>query len=80
MSKHATIYANKSMPEAAQAKPRLKLDPDLGDGFHWTIHDTPDAVLLESIRTWMENAVPGDSFTVELIVMTDEEVNALPDV
>jgi len=71
-------------PERAPDEPRLrlKLDPDLADGFHWTIHDEPDAVLMQNIKTWMENAVVGDDFTIELVSMTDAEVEveALPDV
>jgi hypothetical protein len=62
-----------------ETRPRLKLDPDLADGQHWTIGE-PDAGLLELIRMWMASSQPGDSFTIALVMMTDAEVAALPDI
>jgi hypothetical protein len=67
------------LSDADEKKRRLKLDPDLVDGEHWTISDV-DAQLLESLRVWMSEASVGDSVTIELVAMTDEEVKALPDI
>ena len=67
-------------------KLRMKLSPELADGDHWTIADTPEE-LLHAVTAWwgemstgLHDNVIGESFTVEVISMTDEEVKALPDV
>ena len=57
----------------------LRLDPHLTDGQHWAIHDKPDAALLELIRTWADEAEPGESITITLVARTPSEVAALPD-
>jgi len=59
---------------------RLKLCPELADGYSWTVHDVPDDVLLQAIREWMQEAQPGDEVTIKLIVMSDDEVEALPEI
>ena len=59
---------------------RLQLDPELADGYHWIIQDGPSPALDESIRIWMENAQPGDSFTIKLKAMSDREVAQLPEI
>ena len=69
-------------------KLRMKLSPELADGDHWTIADTP-AELLNAVTVWWEEMgmsvgphsnLVGESFTVEVLSMTDAEVEALPDV
>jgi hypothetical protein len=38
--------------------------------------------VLEAVETWcdeLHNYAPGESFTVEAVAMSDEEVDALPD-
>lgn len=67
-------------PAEQPKRPRLKLDPNLADGQHWTIHDEPDAALLELLRLWMSSATVGESIEIELVEMTDSEVEALPDI
>lgn len=61
-------------------KRRLKLDPNLADGQHWTIHDRPDATLMELIQLWMDEATVGESIEITLVEKTDAEVEALPDI
>jgi len=63
-----------------EKRKRLRLDPDLADGQHWTVHTTPDDALVELFRMWMEQAEPGESVTITLVEMTDAEVEALPDI
>ena len=70
--------ANKNLaPESAQPKKRLKLDPDLADGCHWTIADNAEQVT-ESLQLWMDEAAPGDSISIKLVKTTDDEVAELP--
>lgn len=62
---------------------RFKLSPELGDGDHWTIANTPNE-LMAVIAEWADHSLrwgdPGDSFRVEVVDMTDDEVNRLPDI
>ena len=72
---------NSNTPDVRdEPKKRLKLDPDLADGQHSTIHDKPDGALMEAIALWMESSEPGDSFTIELVEMTDAQADALPEI
>ena len=60
--------------------PRIKLSAELSDGDHWSIIDTPgDALAI--IREWFaeHGDTPGESFSVEIVSMSDAEVDALPD-
>jgi hypothetical protein len=61
---------------------RFKLSPELSDGQHDTIV-TDVKGLLEAIKAWADVFVketPGESFEVETVEMSDEEVNALPEI
>lgn len=58
---------------------RLRLDPDMVDGEHWTVSDV-DATFIENMRTWMAEAEVGDEVTLRLIEMSDAEVKALPEI
>lgn len=68
-----------------QARTYFKLPPELGDGQHYSICDTDKRgveLLLEHIRTWAEEMrrCPGESFELEVIALTDEELEALPEI
>lgn len=70
---------NELFPLSA-GKLRYKLSPELSDGCHSTIVDNPQAVL-EAVKDWCKEAKyygEGESFTVEIVKMTDEEVAKLP--
>jgi len=60
---------------------RLKLSPELSDGEHWTVVDTPEA-LFDAIRVWWDEMKdqPGEGFQVETVDMSDAEVAALPSI
>ena len=62
-------------------KLRFKLSPELADGDHWIIADTPSEVC-EAVNSWCEN-LPyygvGESFSVEVVEMSQKEVDALPE-
>ena len=59
---------------------RFKCSPELADGDHWTVVDTPEQ-LAELVTEWArynkENT--GESFEVETVEMSDDDVAALPD-
>jgi len=61
-------------------KPRFKLSPELVDGDSWAPVDTT-ARVLEAVKSWCDEFGPdnGESFTVEVIMMTDQEIDALPE-
>ena len=59
---------------------RLLLDPDLTDGQHPTVHDRPDAGLLQLMSTWMQDAQAGDEITIGVVEMSDAEADSLPEV
>ena len=66
----------------SEKKLRFKLSPELADGDHWTIADDKAGVLA-AVEAWCDHLPyhgPGEAFTVETVEMTDEEVNALPDI
>lgn len=62
-------------------KPFVKLSPELTDGEHWTPVDrkTP---FLDAISMWWDafHDDVGAHFEIEVIEMTQEEVDALPDI
>jgi hypothetical protein len=59
---------------------RFKVSPELADGDHWTVFDTIEEVI-EPIRTWAESdPFATDGFQVEMVEMSDEQVNALPEI
>ena len=69
--------------EAREKKRRFKLCPELVDGDHWTVVDTPDEVA-DALKLWAENVgsnySEGDRIVIEVVMMTDAEVDALPDI
>ena len=63
---------------------RYKVSPDLVDGEHWSVVDTP-AQLIELILEWTkqfngDRHDVGESFEVEIVDMSDEEVSNLPNI
>ena len=63
---------------------RFRMCPELGDGEHWTLADTPD-VLADAVREWARLAVSdgakavGDDIRVEVIEMSEAEADSLPE-
>ncbi len=61
----------------------FKLPPELADGEHWTIAETTEAVL-EAMKEWCNGCLKwnsdGESITIEVIEMTQAEIDALPDI
>lgn len=62
-------------------KPYFKIPPELVDGQHWTFVDNASYVI-EAVKEWCaENGdCIGDSFTIEVVEMSEAEVNALPEI
>ena len=63
-------------------KPRYKLSPELVDGDHWMVVDKRSQVL-EAVKMWAEAEemdAYNDGFNVDIVEMTDVEVELLPDI
>jgi hypothetical protein len=62
----------------SEPKPRLKLSAELSDGSSWSVTDADGAIA--AFREWVNDFAdhPGESCSVEIVMMTDEEVEALP--
>lgn len=63
---------------------RFKLSPELGDGCSSSIVDEPYLVA-EAVKAWAEetrehHAVEGEGCEITTVLMSDEEVAALPEV
>jgi hypothetical protein len=59
---------------------RYILSPELTDGDHWVPVDSQSSVI-EAVENWMaENDVEGESFSVKIKMMTDNEIEALPEI
>jgi hypothetical protein len=58
----------------------FKTSPELGDGQHWSIAETKEQ-LLKTINLWCdeEGGEVGEYFSVSVIEMTREEIDALPE-
>lgn len=67
--------------EAVKPKLRFRLCPELGDGEHHVI-STEISSIMESVKAWLLNAYidAGESMTIETVMMSDEEFEALKDV
>ena len=66
--------------EYTKPKPRFKLSPELVDGDSWTPVDTISQVV-EAVQSWCDESGQdsGESFTVEVVMMSDQEIDALPE-
>ncbi len=62
-------------------KPVLKFSPELVDGDHWTVCDN-ERGLLGAVRAWYDEFKDqiGEQFTVEVVDMTEAEIEALPEI
>lgn len=61
-----------------ESKRYYRVSPELSDGEHWTIIEDKKH-LLDAIGEWVDSGpVESESFKVEIVEMTDEEVDALP--
>jgi hypothetical protein len=80
MKDETTNMLRRLRPGYDTKRMRLKLDPDLADGEHWTIHDKPDSTLIELIQAWMNESAPGDEITIGIVSMSDREADELPDI
>jgi hypothetical protein len=58
---------------------RLLLDPDLADGHRGTLCDLVGEELVERLRIWMADSPPGARITLELLDLSDAEVEDRPD-
>jgi len=60
---------------------RYKLSPELADGDHCTVVDDK-ADLLRAVAAWCDEvgSDEGESFSVTTVLMSDEDVAALPEV
>jgi hypothetical protein len=61
---------------------RFKLSPELVDGDHWTVCNTLPQVF-EAIQAWYDagqNEMVGEGFQIEMVEMSDAEVEALPEI
>jgi hypothetical protein len=61
-------------------KPRFKLSPELVDGDSWTPVDTKEQVL-QAISSWCDDmgGFVGESFVVEVIEMSEHDIDDLPE-
>ncbi len=75
-----TVVGMRPQNEKGTKKTILRLSEELGDGEHWSICDN-ERGLIESIKAWYDEFKHevGESFTVEVIEMTDSEIEALPE-
>jgi len=55
---------------------RYKLSPELTDGEHYAVVDTPEQ-LCEAVKAWCEEAEPPCGFCVEAIEMSQETADEL---
>jgi len=64
--------------------PCYKLSPELGDGYSPTLipSNAPDArsLVLDAVKTWLEEDPPGgEHCQIELVEMTQTQLDALPE-
>lgn len=59
----------------------LKVPPEWADGSSWTVLSLSDAEEYASrlLSEWLEEAEPGESVELEVVEMSEEEIDALPD-
>ena len=63
-----------------EKKRRFILPPDLVDGDHWVPVDDKQAVL-DAVEMWCDQfGDDGDSFTIKVEMMSDAEIEALPEI
>ena len=76
-------FSGQAAELGGKRKMAWKLSPELSDGVNPTILKRKDtAVVLELVEEWLKEALfysPGESCSIEVVAMTDAEVDALPD-
>ena len=80
------VHGNAWLWESVTAakKQRYRASPKLGDGSHWTVVNSA-AEIAELVREWAENqelypAERRSGFSVCIVMMSDAEVAALPEI
>lgn len=59
----------------------LKLPPELGDGDHCTVQPLSELdVVRDSLEVWASEGSAGDTVSVEIVEMTPEEFEGLPEI
>lgn len=71
---------NMSSQPGNERKKWFKLDPMLSDGESWTIAGPSEACSM--LQRWLDldEVGAGDSITIHVVEMTDDEVEELPNV
>ena len=65
----------------SKKKMRFAISPELNDGEHWAVVDTLNDVL-QAITDWYGNdpdPLSEDGFSVKVVLLTDKEVDAMPE-
>jgi len=65
-------------------KPRIKLSPELFDGGMYTVLSDPQSVA-NAVREWVEEALAGgfsegESAEIQVVMMTDDEFESIPEI
>ncbi len=62
----------------------LRVPPKLADGDHWIVFKqselTASTELLDSLREFVEHGAVGDSVIFTVAEMSEDEIDALPDI
>ncbi len=59
----------------------LRVPPELVDGDHWTVYKQEElSGLLDSLREFVEHSDVGDSVVLTIAEMSEDEIDALPDI
>jgi hypothetical protein len=60
----------------------FRVSPELGDDQHWSLLDTKEQVMdaiVQWFDAWPGGPVPGSEITVQVVEMTKEEADSLPE-
>lgn len=63
-----------------EKKRYIKVPPELVDGQNWTVMEPDSQDLLRTLSDWAENGDVGDGADLEIVEMTQEQIDALPDI
>ena len=59
----------------------LRVPPELVDGDHWTVYKQSELQgLMDSLREFIEHGDVGDSVELTIAEMSEDEIDALPDI
>ncbi len=82
MHQKCEACAGTGIGEKGKPFPVYKLSPELSDGDHWMIAEDALSVA-EAVKSWADYAIleeSEDGFEVEVIQMTRQAINELPDI